>query len=436
MDWRDAYNRKLVSAEQAAKAVKDGDRVVIPLGCAPNALAFALAARRNELRGVQVILGSAAVDYGWYDPGWEESFQTQVWFGGPIYRPLLSERRGDYAPWVFSRRAKTFEEGRPEHQPVDVLMLDVTPPDEHGFCGFGSSVWSKKQEIRMARTVLAQVNSRLIRTFGDNLVHVSEIHQFVEQPEEDVVRRVPPPVDPHCYPIAEQIKGLVKDGDTLQIGLGTATQPLPQLGTFNNKVDLGWHSELTAPGIVKLVQEGVINGKRKTVHPGKAVGTSLGNTPEDRAFINMNPMFELYGQDYIHDPCVIAAHANMVAINNAIAVDLTGQINAESIGPRMHSGTGGQLEFALGAFMSRGGRAITVVPSTAANGTISRIVPILEPGSVVSVPRNFADIIVSEHGVARLLGKSLRQRADALIAIAHPDFRSELRKEAKKLFYP
>ena len=237
--------------------------------------------------------------------------------------------------------------------------------------------------------------------------------------------------------ISQYVSSLIKDGDTLEIGVGGTAEWLLRLGTFNDKHDLGWFSENTPPGVVDLVRKGIMTGKRKTIHKGKAVATACGgSSKEDMAFINMNPLFELYSSDYILNSSVIAGNDNMVAINSALMIDLTGQIAAESIGPRMVSGTGGQLAFAIGASLSKGGRSIVVLNSTARGEAISRIVSTLEPGTVVTVPRTLAVLIVTEYVISRLKGKTQRQRAEELIAIAHPNFRDNLKKEARRLFWP
>ncbi len=237
--------------------------------------------------------------------------------------------------------------------------------------------------------------------------------------------------------IAEYVSSLLRDGDCFEIGVGGTAEWLLRLGTFDSKNDLGVHSENLPPGVVDLVRNGVITGKKKNIQKCKVVSTACGgSSKEDMDFIDMNPLFELYGSDYVLDPRTISANDNVLAINSALAVDLTGQIAAESIGPRMVSSTGGQLAFAIGANLSKGGRNVTVLVSTAQGGARSRIVPALEPGTIVTVPRTLADCVVTEYGVAHLKGKTQRERAEELIAIAHPDFRAELRKEAQKLFYP
>jgi len=350
-------------------------------------------------------------------------------------------------------------------------------------------MWTKKQMVKMAKTVIAEVDENTIRTYGDNFVHVSEIDYFVENTQpimseadittalsevQDKVRRdkmenVLFTADPVRRPnflrhlnlletdemdnlvrrlgfseptdeeraLAENVASLVNDGDTIQIGAGRPASNFAAIGIFDNKLDLGMHSEIGVKQLSRLMKEGIINGKRKTLHPGKVVMTALGAATDDLEFFADNPSFELYDVSYTNDPKVIAANDNFVAINNAISVDFTGQVTAETtFGTRIQNGPGGQPDFVIAAALSRGGRSITCIQSTALDGGISRVVPQLDLGTAVSVSRNYVDYVVTEYGIARLMGKTVRERADQLIAIAHPDFRTELRKEAQKLFYP
>ncbi|MDY6906707.1 MAG: acetyl-CoA hydrolase/transferase C-terminal domain-containing protein [Chloroflexota bacterium] len=435
-DWQDDYKKKLVSAEEAVGHVKSGDRVFFTAGRQTQALGLALAARVGEVKGVRVLVPTPDRDFGWYDRGWEESFEITIGFGMPIVWEMMAERRCDMAVGGLTGLEATDID-------IDVVLVEVSPPDEHGFCSFGQSVWNKKEQVTAATLVLAEVNSRLIRTYGTNHVHVSEIDYFVEHtPSEKLPGRadlrgkaVSGPRE-EVKAIAGYLATLLRDGDTIEIGVGTTTEPLPQLGIFDGKVDLGWHSEHTPGKIVELIREGVFTGRYKTINRGKAVATAVGGSRQDLEWVQMNPMFELHSVNYVNDVRTIASHDNMVAINNALTIDLTGQITAESIGPRMLGGTGGQLSFAIGAAFSRGGRAVTLLPSTAKEGTISRIVAMLEQGTAITVPRSLADYIITEHGIACLRGKSQRQRAAEMMAVAHPDFRADLKREAQKLYWP
>jgi len=271
----------------------------------------------------------------------------------------------------------------------------------------------------------------------NRLAPVGPLIAFVEP---DVLRRYLGLMEPPDFAkaIAGYLNELVPDGATIQIGIGEPSALMVKAGAFDNKVDLGLHTEMAAPDLAKLVAAGVINGKRKSIHKGKAVAVAWsGATGDDLAIIEDNPAFELYDPEYLLDIRVVAQNDNYCSINNALSVDLTGQINSESVfGGRMINGTGGQPETHIGALLSKGGRAITLLPSTALGGSVSRVVAQQEEGSLITIPRYFADIVISEYGVARLMGKNHRQRAEELIAIAHPDFRADLRKEAQRLFYP
>ncbi len=439
MGWQEEYKKKLVTAEEAVSVVKSGDRVDFPLDNSggPVVISEALAARLGELEDVEIHVCTPGIDFGWFQPGWEESFKVTVdGYISPVVRPMMDESRADFSPRLYSLWAKAHTEGRPGIRETDVVMTVVSPPDGDGFCSFGCDIWSKKWYVKTARKVIAEVDKNHIRTYGDNHVHVSEIDYFVEhtRPRRGFV--LPKP-DEYMTVIGQYVGTLVKDGDTFGIGAGSIGRTLCGQGIFDDKHDLGYYAENLVPGVVALVKKEVVTGKRKTFHPGKVVCNNFctGN-PEDLAFIDNNPMFELYPQDYVVNIRNVAANDNMVAINAALSVDLTGQIASESIGPRMYTGSGGQPSLAIGAMVSKGGRSITMLRSTSNDGKISRITSFLDPGTIVTVPRNFADYIVTEYGIASLLGKTQRERTQELIAIAHPDFRAELKKQARKLFWP
>jgi 4-hydroxybutyrate CoA-transferase len=439
MNWREEYERKIISAEEAVKLIKSGDHVAFAYGLEPNDLGLALLAESGRLKNIRLYVPAPGRDFPWYEPGWEDTFNVSIGYILPVARKMMDERRGD-----FMVSGLLWAEKPAVREPVDVLLIYTSTPDKHGYCSFGASLWDKKKAVQAANLVLAEVSPDLIRTYGDNYVHVSDIDYFVPHTSTgkalgttDILgRKASGPTEVEKA-IAEYASSLIKDGDTIEVGVGGAAEWILQLNVLDNKRDLGVHSENLPRGTASLVMKGVITGKCKTVNPGKVVSTACGGgTKEEMDFIDSNPIFELYGSDYVLDPRVIAAHDNMVALNAALVVDLTGQIAAESIGPRMVSGTGGQLAFAIGAALSRGGRNITVLPSTARSGSVSRIVPQFEPGTIISVPRNLANIVITEYGVAKLQGKTQRQRAEELINIAHPDFRAELRREAQRLLWP
>ncbi|MBI4334429.1 MAG: acetyl-CoA hydrolase/transferase family protein [Chloroflexi bacterium] len=430
---QDEYQKKLITAEQAAALVKPGDLVSFSFGRQAVAVGRALAVRKEELKGLRVRLSAPVYDFGWYSPGWEEYFSVSVFLPTPVCQEAVDAGRIDLNPGVLFP-------GNPmaEPEPPDVLVVELSPPDEKGFCSFGQSLWNKKQEVGRARLVIAEVNGNLIRTYGENFVHMSEIDYFVahvptgrKPGDASLTGKTPKLSEPYLKHIASLVSGLIRDGDTIQIGIGRATEPLVSLGMLGGKRDIGYHSEATTPGVISLVRQGVINGKRKTLNPDKVVITSVGgSTREEMDWVNNNPCFWLMPASYIEDIRIIASHDNMVAINSALSMDLTGQINAETVDGRYISGPGGQIPFVIGALLSRGGRGITVMPSTARDGAASRIVPEFPAGASVSIQRCCADIVVTEFGVANLRGKTLRQRAEELIAIAHPDFRGELKKHA------
>jgi 4-hydroxybutyrate CoA-transferase len=441
MSWEEEYKKKLVTPEQAVSVIKSGDRVCFVQGNEPQALGLALAARLGEVENVLLSLRTPGRDFGWYDPVFEMSFKIEVGFPLPIVRQIIAERRCDLA---IGSLGFIFHED--ERGPADVVMVEVSPPDAHGYCSFGASVWTKKTECLRAKCVLAEVNKNLIRTYGDNYIHVSEIDYFVEHTPSgkqpggtDLLGRKDVQPGEAEKAIAGYVSELVKDGDTLQVGVGSTSEWCCVLGTFDNKVDLGWHSETTPRGIIPLIRKGVITGKHKTLNPNKAIATACGGgSKEDMDFVTMNPAFELHSAEYCLDVRVIAQHDNMVTVNSAVSVDFAGQIAAESIGPRVISGAGGQTAFAIGSFLSKGGRSITVLTSTAGSGEkrVSRITPLLAEGTIVTVPRTISDYVVTEYGIAHIKSKTQRQRALALIDIAHPDFRAELKKEAEKLYWP
>lgn len=440
MDWQEEYKRKLVAPEEAMKVVKSGDYVVFAQP-EPVALGLALVSRADELNGVR-IMGGGGGDLPMYDPSWydvyPDAFLLETPYVLPLIRDLIGQKKADFIP------SGLFGVPDFSQKPMDVFVVQVSPPDEHGFCSFGASLWEKKEWVKTAKVSIAEANARMIRTYGDNYIHVSEIDYFVEHTPTgkvpggtDILGRKTTGPGELEKTIAGYIGTIVKDGDCMEIGVGGTAEWVAQLDILDSKHDLGWHSENTVRGIGTLVKNGVMTGKYKNIHPGKAVATAVGGgTKEEMDFINNNPLFEVYSANYVLNPRVIAMNDNVLAINSAICVDLTGQIAAESVGPVMTSGSGGQLTFASGAYLSKGGRSVVAIPSTARGGKISRIVPILEPGTIVSVPRTLADIVVTEYGIAHLKGKAQRERVLELIAIAHPDFRSELKKEADRLYWP
>ena len=439
VDWKRYYESRTVEAEFAASHVKSGGRVAFCRGREPQALGLALAARRDELENVRVSLPQPGRDFGWYDdPSWASAFQVEVGVGTNLSREGIN--RG----WILYRINVDMTESTPTlgsnpSYGADVYFVEISPPDEHGFCSFGASVWDKPMAIKTAKYVAAEVNPRMIHTFGENYVHVTEIDHFVqnEAPTGWTVSRTPKHEVPDLAKrFSELASGLVKNGDTIQMGLGAITEWFPRAGAFDNHVDLGLFTEITPRGTTKLIEGGVITNKYKTIHKGVCVATAAGGSRDDVTFINENPMFELYNVDYLINPLTAAQNENFIAMNQGMAIDLTGQSTAESLGTFHWSGPGGQPSMAMGAMMAKGGRSVLFLPSTSNDGQKSRVVPELPQGTAITIPRYLADIVVTEYGVANLRWKTLRERADALVGIAHPDFRKELADYAKNRFWP
>ncbi|MFC2066756.1 acetyl-CoA hydrolase/transferase family protein [Chloroflexota bacterium] len=437
MDWKADYRLKTVSPQEVVEQIKSGDRVIVGVLPEPSALLYALAARKAALEGTEIHIWAVGVDCGWYDPGWEKSFPLKVRYGSRLTRPLLDNRTADFLPTGLALEYKTQAENRLDSMHYDVYLGSFSPPDRHGYCSFGNGVWGKKRSAECSNLVIGEIDKRLIRTYGENRLHVSEIDYIVEHTPDEPLRHIyAPTVEKEFKVIAQYISTIVKDGDCIQQGTGSLGISLCILGAFDGKHDLGLHTEQTPPGLSDLIEQGIFTCQRKNFHHGKVVCTQTWPDEKELEFVNENPMFELYDASYVNAIPVIAANDNQVAINEAIAIDLTGQICASNIGSRPYSGLGGHLEHHLGALFSKGGRAITMIPSTAKGDTISRIVPFFEQGTAVAVPNSYADYVVTEYGIARLMGKSYRERATELIAIAHPSFQNELRKQADKLLYP
>jgi 4-hydroxybutyrate CoA-transferase len=428
-----------MTPEQAIALVKSGDRVSFSYGREPLELGMALLSRASELRDITLFVPVPARDFAWYED-WGHPFQIEYEMTVPMIREAVAEHRLDQCvSSIFGASERPVGVGEP-----DVFLVEVSSPDRNGFCSVGASVWDKLDRIRGAATTIASVNPNLIRTGGQNHVHVTDIDVFVdhvpsgrEPASLDLLGRTHGEAPEDVRTVADLVAGeIVRDGDTLEIGVGSTSEAIARSELLREKTDLGWHSEATPRGIIRLVMDGVITGRSKTLHPGKAVCTSIGGgTKEEMDFVDGNPLFELYPNSYATNPVVIAQNANMVAINSAVAVDFTGQVTAESLGQRQISTAGGQTPFAYGSLLSEGGRNVVVLPSTAKGGTESRIMPELPAGTTITQTRPFADLVVTEHGIARLRGRSVRERALELVEISHPDFRDELHARARELYW-
>ncbi len=483
-NWQEEYERKLVSVEEAAKAVKSGDNIFFA-SAYYGQVAYAIAARADELRGVNVEYQAPLFDPGWLAPGMEESFRIIVRiFMGAIARQIHDEGRLEFLPYTNGTWSKPYRDDRPGKREIDVFLVVVSPPDENGFMTFGQSTWERRGYADRAKVVIAEIDEHLIRSRGDTLLHVSQVDYLVDitsppatdEEIESILSKIAPEKrdrarmaaantnprrihnlvgmlddvtverlellfgleepDDVARAIAENMKPILRDRDTIQIGIGKPSKFIVELGIFDHLKDLSIYTEMPCPGMANLVKRGIATGNYATVYPGKAVMASLGGLRlEEIQWAADNPLFEQYSSDHIVNIARISQNKNMVAINNAIQVDLTGQITCETqFGTRLINGPGGQIEFHIGAFSAPGGRAITLLPSTWGDGGVSNIVAQMEPGAIVSVPRVFADYVVTEWGVAELCGKTHRERAEALISVAHPDFRDELTEAAKEIY--
>jgi acetyl-CoA hydrolase len=425
------YQSRITTADQAVTAIQSGMRVFMTGNCSvPQVLLAALVKRAPEFTTpveIAQLFTIGSDDY--VAPGLERYLRVNTLFTGANVRRAVNEGRADYTPCFLSEVPGLFRNGI---LPLDAALVHLSPPDEHGFCSLGIEVGLTKTPAESARMIIAEVNDRMPRTLGDSFIHVSRLTHVVPVSY--------PPLELHQGDgseeerrIAQFCASLIEDGSTLQMGIGGV--PDAVLTLLGDRRDLGIHSEMFSDGVIDLVERGVINGARKTLHPGKIIAGFLMGTRRLYDFVDNNPMVELHPTEYINDPFRIAQNDRMVAINSAIEVDLTGQVCADSIGTRIYSGVGGQVDFVYGASRSRGGKPIIALPSTAnVDGQlVSRIVPMLKPGAGVVTTRSHVHYVVTEYGIADLYGKSIRQRIRALIDVAHPQFHEELEKAAQML---
>ncbi len=428
MDWKTDYDRKRVSAAEALGCVSSGDRVVFAHACGePLDLVDALVARAPELRNVEIV-HMVAMGKGEYSkPEYAESFFHNSLFTGGSTRDAVNCGRGDYVPVFFHEIPKLLCEG---YLPPDVALIHVSPPDAHGFCSFGISVDYTKPAAQVARTVIAQVNPKMPRTHGDSFIHVSDIDYIVES-EQDIIELQPPRIGPTEEAIGKHIAELVPDGACLQLGIGGI--PDAVLLFLHEKNDLGIHTEMFSEGVVDLYNEGVVTNRRKTLHRDKMVANFLMGTRRLYDFVDDNPAVNMFPVNYVNDPYIIGQNDNVVAINSAIQVDIMGQVVADTMGARQFTGIGGQVDFVRGAARSRDGKAIIALPATAKGGEVSRIVAKIAEGAAVTTHRADVDYVVTEHGVAHLRGRGLRDRAAMLIEIADPKFRDQIREDVAAL---
>jgi 4-hydroxybutyrate CoA-transferase len=435
MRWVEQYHKKILTAEQAVQSIHSHNRVFLTGNCStPKELLNALVNRAPELVDVEICQALTLGPADYVAPEMDGHLRVNTMFISHNIRKAVHEGRADFTPVLLSEFPLLFKNGL---LPLDVALVHLSPPDEHGFCSFGVENGLTKSPAESAKIIIAEVNERMPRTLGDAFIHVSRLTHIVpvnyplvemkmaEDGTSDVIEK-----------IASYIVGLIPDGATMQTGIGAI--PDTVLKYLDGKRDLGIHTELFSDGVIDLVDSGILTSAKKTLHPGKIIAGFVLGTQKLYDWVNDNPLIELHPTEYINDPFVIAQNDRMVAINSAIEVDLTGQVCADSIGPKLYSGVGGQLDFIYGASRSKGGVPIIALPSTAEmrDGTIvSRIVPLLKHGAGVVTSRNHVHYIVTEYGIAELYGRSIRQRAQALINIAHPDFRDELHQAATQLHY-
>lgn len=432
MNWMDAYRSKVVTAEEAVSHIDSGHRVFLTGNCSmPAKTLDALVARAPKLTNVELVHVLTIGPGAYVAPEMEGHLRVNALFIADNVRDAVNEGRADFTPVFLSEIPLLFKRGQ---LPLDVALIHVSPPDEHGFCSFGVEISITKPAAQSARIVVAEVNAQMPRTLGDSFIHVSKLDYIVpvDYPLNETRMSAPTQLST-C--IATHIARLIPDGATLQTGIGAIPDAvLAQLGSHQH---LGIHTELFSDGVIDLVERGIIDGERKSLHPGKIISSFMIGTKRLYDFVHDNAVIEMHPSEYTNDPFIVAQNDRMVAINSAIEVDLTGQVCSDSIGTRFYSGVGGQVDFIYGASRSKGGVPIIALPATCkVKGQLaSKIVPTLKVGAGVVTTRNHVHYVVTEHGVADLYAKTIRQRARSLVDIAAPEFRAELEEQAIKLRY-
>lgn len=429
-DWQVRYAAKIATAEQAVRLISPRKRILIGSGAAePGGLVEAMVAHGTHLEGNEIVhlmtLGSAP----YVQPGLEGRFRHTAFFIGANVRPAVQEGRADFMPVFLSEIPQLIASGRVH---IDVALIQVSPPDRHGFVSLGVSVDIVRAAVDTADLVLAEVNSHMPRTLGDSFLHVDRIAQLVPV-DAPLPELAPQALDDASREIGRNVASLVPDGATLQLGIGRI--PDATLAALGDRRDLGVHTEMLSDGVMRLVEAGVINCRRKTFLPGKIVTSFVMGTRRLYDWVHDNPQIEMRPSGFTNDPFHVARNDQMVAINSALAIDLTGQVAADTVRGRFFSGIGGQVDFIRGAARSRGGRPVIALPATAKGGAVSRIQATFEEGTGVVTSRGDIHYVVTEYGVADLWGKTIRQRAEALIGIAHPDFRAALLTAARQRRY-
>ncbi len=429
------YQSRVTTAEEAVKVIKSGDRVFLTGNVSvPQTLLAALVKHAPNVQDVEICQALTVGSADYVGPEMEGHLRVNSMFISANIRKAVQEGRADFTPVLLSEFPLLFKRGV---LPIDVAIIHVSTPDEHGFCSLGVEVGLTKSAAESAKIIIAEVNDKMPRTLGDSFIHVSRLthivpvnypipeHRMAGEGKSEIVEK-----------IAGHVASLIPDGATMQLGIGSI--PDAVLKFLSNKKDLGIHTELFSDGVIELVNAGVLTNARKSLHPGKIVAGFILGTEKLYEWVNDNPMVEMHPTEYVNDPFIIAQNDRMVAVNSAIEVDLTGQVCADSIGPKLFSGVGGQLDFIYGASRSKGGVPIIALPSVAnlKDGTkLSKITAMLKQGAGVVTSRNHVRFVVTEHGIADLYGKTIRQRAQALIKVADPQFHDELLRQAKELHY-
>lgn len=428
MSWKTYYSEHLMSAEDAVGKIQSGNRVAVGHACGePSYLIDAMVANAAAYKDVEIVHMVAMGKGEYCAPEYSENFRHNALFVGGSTRTAVAEGRADYTPCFFSEIPRLFR----TTLPLDVAIVSVTPPDENGMCSLGVSVDYTQEAVKQAKLVLAQVNPQVPWTGPHSLVSVTDLDCIVEH-EAPLIELAPPKIGDIEKAIGEHCASLIPDGATLQLGIGAI--PDAVLLFLRDKKDLGIHSEMFSDGVVELAEAGVITNAKKTLNPGKFVVTFLMGTRRLYDFVDHNPDVDLCPVDYVNNPFIAAQNDNLISINSCVQVDLMGQVASESIGLKQISGVGGQVDFVRGASASKGGVSIMAMPATV-KGKFSKIVPLLDEGAAVTTGRNDVDYVVTEYGVAALRGLTLRQRARNLIAVAHPDFRDDLKAEYEKRFH-
>ncbi|MBP2033747.1 4-hydroxybutyrate CoA-transferase [Clostridium algifaecis] len=430
MNFKDLYKSKVVTADEAVSHIKPGDKVVFGHACAePQVLLNAMVDNKEKFKGVELYHMIPKDQTRYVEKGVEKYIHDNSFFTGKGTSEAVEEGRAGFIPVFFHEIPRLFQDG---YIPVDVALIEVSKPDEHGFCSFGVSNDYIHSGAECAKLVIAEVNENMPRVMGDCFIHISDIDYIVES-SRPVVEMQPSKIGEVEKTIGKYCASLIEDGSTLQLGIGAI--PDAVLLFLKDKKDLGIHSEMISDGVVELVEAGVITNKKKALHPGKIVVTFLMGTKRLYDFIDNNPMVESYPVDYVNEPTVVMQNSKMVCINSCVEIDLMGQICSESIGMKQISGVGGQIDFIRGASNAKDGKSIIAIPSTAAHGKVSRIVPFINHGAAVTTSRNDVHYVVTEYGIAQLRGKTLQERARELIKIAHPKFRDGLMEEFEKRFH-